>query len=228
MEINYGDCPGNNPNNEYYYDCGANDGCRLGTTSAYLNEDQNLLQLNDDNSNTISFIDGFGGQASQFGNPWGDALFAQNGVGEQSFSDANTFAHGVTYAGIGAPLVALGSIEAASLGIDYLAVRAGAYYATAAGTGGVILGNFDPSRMAGPVQVAGALGMNALNMNQTLFNSLESFGAGWTANQAFLDKAVETGQDIYLISEPFAQGYYYTNELLYLSGIGAQTLPAYK
>jgi len=61
--INSGDCPGENPNSEYYYDCGsAGDGCLIGTTSAYMTSNDHLALYNG-STNTLATLH-YGGSVS--------------------------------------------------------------------------------------------------------------------------------------------------------------------
>ena len=109
------------------------------------------------------------------------------------------------------------TLETASeLGARLAAKGVGIYYATAAGTSGVALGRYPQY-----LQAAEEGKLNALNMSQRLFTWLESYNAGWTANQAFLDRAIATGQSFYLGSSCLGQqGTILQEELWYLESKG--------
>lgn len=96
--------------------------------------------------------------------------------------------------------------------IPYYAARAIGYYYAFGGTAAV-LGRYAD----GYVTVGRAIEANVLAMPQNLFKLLEYFGEGWTANAAFLDEVLASGQRIYLSSNPAGQGgSIYDIELWYL------------
>ncbi len=109
-------------------------------------------------------------------------------------------------------------------GLEYGAQAVGAYQATALGTTGIVLGayNMNPNY----VEEAAERGMNAFNTPNFLYSILNATGNGWTANQAFLDRGIASGQTFYLSSAPYVTGGFgYLSEILYLAGSGVLTVP---
>ncbi len=79
VTINPGDCPGNDPNNEYYFDC---DGCLMSATSASIDENGDLILTIGTTSNgepllaAISNFDHSDSNNDQL-NPFAQAVFSQ-------------------------------------------------------------------------------------------------------------------------------------------------------
>jgi hypothetical protein len=156
-----------------------------------------------------------------FDNPWGDALFGPQGAPYWTGS-YNT----VKYAG-GATAVLYGGAffgpPALSAGLGYGAQALGAAQATALGTTGIVLGAYN--EVPSYVEAAAQRGMNAFNF-PNLYTLLDATGNAWTANQAFLDAGIESGQTFFLSSEPYVTGGVgYISELLYLASRGITPIP---
>jgi hypothetical protein len=76
------------------------------------------------------------------------------------------------------------------------------------------------------VQEAAARGMNAFNTPNFAYSILNATGNGWTANQAFLNAGIASGQSFYYSSAPYITGGFgYLSEILYLAGQGVLTVP---
>jgi hypothetical protein len=112
-------------------------------------------------------------------------------------------------AGIGGPSVASSATGLFARGV-------GTYYATAAGGTAAVLGRYPEY-----IDEAESMGANVFSMPSRLYSTLDWMGEGWTANQAFLDKVLSTGQQIYLASPPLGQdGSIFQEEMFYLTGRG--------
>jgi hypothetical protein len=148
-------------------------------------------------------------------NPWADALF--HGGGQPYWGAADKT---VTYAAVGyASLITAGIAgpELASTAAGLAARGIGAYYATAAGGTAAVLGRYPEY-----LDAAESMGANVFNMPARLYGVVDWAGESWTANQAFLDRVVSSGQQIYLASPPLGQeGSVFQDEMFYLTGTGA-------
>jgi RHS repeat-associated protein len=94
ITINQGDCPGKDPNNEYYMDCDSRggDGCLMGSTSAQTNGDGNLV-LFDSNGHEMGQVGadstgGFGYTGSQSQSDGFPTIFAmQSDTGSMTLGE---------------------------------------------------------------------------------------------------------------------------------------------
>jgi hypothetical protein len=108
--------------------------------------------------------------------------------------------------------------------LEYGAQAIGAYQATALGTTGIVLGAYGEN--PNYVQEAAERGMNAFNIPNPVYALLNATGNGWTANQAFLDAGIASGQNFYLASTPYTTGGFgYLSEILHLAGSGVIPIP---
>ncbi len=147
-------------------------------------------------------------------NPLAQALF--HGAGQPYWGGANAMVTDATVGYTSAIALGIGGPGLASSATGLFARGVGAYYATAAGSGAAVLGRYPEY-----IDAAESLGANVFNMPSQLYNALNWTGEGWTANQAFLDRVLSTGQQIYLASPPLGQeGSIFQEEMFYLTGRG--------
>ncbi|AEU34456.1 hypothetical protein AciX8_0098 [Granulicella mallensis MP5ACTX8] len=101
-------------------------------------------------------------------------------------------------------------------GVSITARLYGRYLATAVGGTVAVLGRYPEY-----IDDARAMSANVFSMSMRTYNFFDWFGETWTANQAFIDQVVTTGQKIYLATPPLGQeGSIFQEELFYLRGIG--------
>ena len=147
-------------------------------------------------------------------NPRAQALF--HGAGQPYWGGANAMVTDATIGYAGAITAGIAGPSLVSGATGLLARGVGAYYATAVGTGAAVLGRYPEY-----IDAAESMGANVFSMPSSLYNSLDWMGEGWTANQAFLDKVLSTGQQIYLACPPLGQeGSIFQEEMFYLTGQG--------
>lgn len=147
-------------------------------------------------------------------NPMAQALF--HGAGQPYWGGANSMVTDATvgYTSLIAAGIAGPSVASSVTGL--FARGVGAYYATAAGGAAAVLGRFPEY-----AEEAESMGANVFSMPSRLYSTLDWMGESWTANQAFLDKVLSTGQQIYLASPPLGQeGSIFQEEMFYLTGRG--------
>lgn len=101
-------------------------------------------------------------------------------------------------------------------GVTVAARLYGTYLATATGGAIAVLGRYPEY-----IDDAQTLGANVFSMSMRTYNFFDWFGETWTANQAFIDRVIATGQQIYLATPPLGQeGSIFQEELFYLRGVG--------
>ncbi len=128
--------------------------------------------------------------------------------------------NGLAFGTVGLPAAAFG---AATVGPPALASVVGYWNATFGGsTAAIVLG---PS----PVYVTTAREIGAYALNTRWWSALSALGEEWTANQVFLNTAINRGYSIFLAAQPTAArvGSYFWSELQYLAsrGIDPASLP---
>jgi RHS repeat-associated protein len=147
-------------------------------------------------------------------NPYFEAWFrnpeARNWfVGSNRVVTRATEATAVVYGGVAGAL----AIDPA---VGFVASRIGLYQATATGTGVAVLGRYRQY-----LEDAKDMGANVFSLPPKVYNFFDYFGHAWTANRAFLDRVVSTGQRVYLSSPPLGQwNSTFGAELDYLTKLG--------
>ncbi len=125
--------------------------------------------------------------------------------------------------GTDATVVALPmAVGGAGAAVNGIARLAGSYYATMPGATAAVLGAYKSVYNPGYLNVAEGWA-NALDIPRGVYNFLNAFGEGWTANQQFINNVAAAGQQVYLSEGPLGNaGLYegFASELAYMESIG--------
>ncbi len=183
----------------------------FGTPYGVSNSPWNVVDASPglDRDGTVEIPDGMADSPYLYG------MFHDPTQGQPFWGGANKV---VTYATVGytTAVAAVPAVGATVTAVAGLAARGiGAYLATAGTATVAVIGKFPEY-----IDDAEEIGARTFSMPSRVYNMLDYFNQGWTANQEFLDRVVQTGQQIRLSTQPLGQFGGYGLELDYLESIG--------